>query len=144
MTSANWSHLRAPLQIGACATHAALYLGLLALFGRTLLPGREALVTRLARRFENPLPPVVARYTRGVTWAWALFAAGQLVASALLLRFASTEAWSFFVNAMEWPLIAAMFLGEYACRVLIVPRRHRVGPLTAIRAFTRRDAAAAP
>jgi uncharacterized membrane protein len=144
MTTAYWSPLRIPLEIAACATHAALYLGLLLLFGRTLLPRREALVTRLARRFEDPLPPVVARYTRGVTWAWALFAAGQLAASALLLALAPAATWSFFVNALEWPLIAAMFLGEYACRLLVVPRRHRVGPLAAIRAFARRDAPATP
>lgn len=128
----------------SCATHAALYLGLVVLFGRTLLPGREPLVTGLARRFEDPLPLTVARYTRGVTWAWALFGAGQLAASAALLRFASPGTWSFFVNALEWPLIAAMFAGEYACRLVIVPRRHRVGAVMAVRAYLHRDASTAP
>lgn len=144
LTSTRDPTLQLVLRGGSCLTHAALYLGLLALFGRTLLPGREPLVTTLARRFEDPLPPVVARYTRGVTWAWALFAAFQLTASALLLCLASPATWSFFVNALEWPLIAAMFAGEYACRLAIVPRRHRVGAATAIRAFLRRDAAPAP
>jgi uncharacterized membrane protein len=135
--------LQALLRGASFVTHAALYLGLLVVFGRTLLPGREPLVTRLARRFEDPLPPVVARYTRGVTWAWALFAAGQLAGSALLLCLAPAATWSLFVNALEWPLIAAMFAAEYACRVAIVPRRHRVGAVTAVRAFLRRDAAPA-
>ena len=109
-----------------------------------MLPGREPLVTALARRCEDPLPPVVARYTRGVTWAWSLFAAGQLAGSAALLCLAAPATWSFFVNALEWPLLAAMFAAEYACRLAIVPRRHRAGAVAALRAYLRRDVAPAP
>jgi uncharacterized membrane protein len=120
-------------------SHAALYCGLLVLFGRTLLPGREALVSRLARRFRDPLPPAVARYTRGVTWAWCLFAGGQLAGSAALLLWGREAVWSLFINALDLPLVVAMFAAEYACRLVMVAPADRVGPLEAIRAFSSRN-----
>ena len=98
--------------------HAAAYLFLLWLFGRTLLPGNEALITSVARRFYGSLPSYLEGYTRRLTAAWCLFFAAQLVASAVLLAFASYEAWSLFVNVLNLPLVAAMFAGDYLCRVV--------------------------
>ena len=45
-------------------------------FGRTLLPGRTALIERFARGFHAPeIPsPRILSYARGVTWAWAICA----------------------------------------------------------------------
>ena len=98
--------------------HAAAYSFLLWLFGRTLLPGNEALITSVARRFYGSLPSYLEGYTRRLTAAWCLFFAAQLVASAVLLAFASYEAWSLFVNVLNLPLVAAMFAGDYLCRVV--------------------------
>lgn len=126
------------LTAGSALSHATLYGGLLATFAVSLRPGREALVTSLARRLQAPLPRGVAVYTRRVTQAWSLFFAGQLVTSAALLAFAPRPAWSLFVNVLDLPLVALMFVAEYACRLRLVAREHRVGPLTALRAFGRR------
>ena len=98
--------------------HAGAYSFLLWLFGRTLLPGNEALITSVARRFYGSLPSYLEGYTRRLTAAWCLFFAAQLVASAVLLAFASYEAWSLFVNVLNLPLVAAMFAGDYLCRVV--------------------------
>ena len=112
---------------------------LLAWFASSLRPGREALVTSLARQVRGSLEPDVAAYTRNVTRAWCVFFAAQ-PRSALLLAFAPTAIWSWFVNILDLPLVGLMFLGEYAFRV----RRFRHGkPATlaqTIKAFRLRAA----
>jgi uncharacterized membrane protein len=120
--------------------HAAIYLSLLWLFGRTLRPGIEPLVTRLARRVHGTLPPALAAYTRRVTCAWCAFFSAQIVISMLLFRFSSLNAWSLFVNVLNVPLLIGMFTGEYAYRII----RHRDFPhatfFDGIRAFSRDNA----
>src|SRR5688572_29462929 len=64
-------------------THAAINLFLLWIFGRTLAPGREPLITGVARRFHGTIPPHIEAYTRGVTWLWCVFFLAQLAMSAL-------------------------------------------------------------
>lgn len=98
--------------------HTLIYSALLVAFARTLRPGHEALVTRLARQMRGPLPPDVQTYSRGVTWAWTLFCAAQLLTSALLHQFARHQDWAFFVNRLNLPLLALMAIGEYTIRRL--------------------------
>jgi uncharacterized membrane protein len=108
----------------------ATWLALLALFARTLLPGREPLVARLARICHDaPLPPDMARYARNVTIAWCLFFA--LVAGALALGAAllPLEAWSLAANLGAAPLVALMFAAEYAVRLRRFPGFPHVHPL---------------
>jgi uncharacterized membrane protein len=116
--------------------HTAIYLSLLWLFGRTLRRGKVPLVTRLAARVHGALPPPMAAYTRGVTVAWCVFFAAQLLTSVLLFRFAPINAWSLFINVLNFPLLALMFIGEYGYRIV----RHRDFPhatlLDGIRAFS--------
>ena len=95
-----------------------VYGGLLWIFARTLAPGREALVTRLARQVHGTLPDDIAAYTRQVTWAWCVFFTAMGLTSVLLFAFASLPAWSLFVNILGLPLICAMFVAEYIYRVL--------------------------
>jgi uncharacterized membrane protein len=116
--------------------HAVIYLTLLWLFGHTLRDGHEPLVSRLARRVHGALPSELAAYTRRVTYAWCVFFSAQIVVSALLFKFAPLGVWSLFVNILNFPLLALMFMGEYAYRI----RRHREFPhaafLDGIRAFS--------
>src|SRR5229473_7159673 len=76
-------------QLGAVAAagivHALIYTALVAVFASSLLPGREALVTSLARKMHATVPHEHAVYTRGVTWAWTSFFAAQLTVSLALL-----------------------------------------------------------
>lgn len=113
------------LVTAVAATHWAIYGGLLVTFGLTLRPGREALITTIARRMLGELPDALARYTRGVTWAWCCFFAGQLVTSIGLFFFAPLVVWSFFVNVLDLPLVAAMFGAEYLFRLRWVPNAPR-------------------
>ena len=98
--------------------HALIYVSLLFIFGRSLRPGREAVVTRLVRLLHGRVPPEVAVYTRRVTWVWCGFFALQLAASGLLLGLAPLAWWSAFVNLMNAPLIAALIAAERTMRPL--------------------------
>lgn len=113
-------HLRGSLILSSGAPHAAIYLGLLILFGLSLLPGREPVVTFFARAIHGPLSPAIELYTRRVTWVWCAFFAGQLAGSALLLALAPIAWWSTFVNILNLPLLAALILGERLTRPLWV------------------------
>jgi uncharacterized membrane protein len=118
-------------QLGAVAAagtvHAVVYIALLAAFGLTLLPGRVALVTALARKIHGAIPDDMAVYTRGVTWAWCGFFAAQLVGSLTLLLFAPLVVWSLFVNVLNFPLIVLMFAAESCYRVVGLKNRPRYG-----------------
>ncbi|MBP2302026.1 hypothetical protein [Azospirillum picis] len=113
----SWHSTHHGLLAAAALNHAAIYFGLLALFGRTLRPGNEPLVTTMARKIRGSLTEEMLVYTRRVTIAWCLFFAGQLAMSALLFQSASEAAWSFFINILDLPLVATMFLLEYAYRL---------------------------
>jgi len=123
--------------------HAVMYLSLLWYFCQTLRQGKEPLVTRFARHVHGPLPTAMAIYTRRVTYAWCVFLAVQIAGSVLLFKFASLTAWSLFINVLNFPLLALMFIGEYAYRTV----RHREFPhaslLDGIRAFSNDAARAA-
>jgi uncharacterized membrane protein len=108
--------------------HAAAYLFMLWLFGRTLLRGKEPLITRLSRQLRGPLPAAMETYTRRLTLAWCLFFAAQLAASALLLKFGTVETWSLFINVLNFPLVGLMFAGDYGYRKL----RYRHFPQSSI------------
>lgn len=113
----SWRSARDGLLAASAISHAAIYVGLLTLFGRTLLAGREPLITWIARRIRGSLTDEMLVYTRRVTIAWCLFFAGQMAMSALLFCIAPPAVWSFFINVLDLPLVAAMFLTEYAYRL---------------------------
>lgn len=115
--------------------HAAAYLLLFWYFGRSLRSGSEALITRLARQVRGTLSPERERYTRRLTIAWCAFFAAQVTLSAALLAFAPLDTWSFFVNVLNAPLVAVMFLADLACRFFLF-RDERVASVSRIwRAF---------
>ena len=106
--------------------HAGAYLALLWYFGRSLRAGREPLITRVAHRIHGSVPPDMARFTRRLTVAWCAFFAGQILVSALLLAFAPHDVWSMFVNLLDLPLLALMFVAQHVYRALCFPRVPRV------------------
>ena len=125
------------LIVSAGASHAIIYCSLLVLFVQSLRPGRTALVTILAIRVRGALTPAERAYTRIVTKAWCVFFVGQVCASALLLAFAPTRAWSLFVNVLDAPLVVALFLAESAVRRWRFRGQRHASPLAVARAFMR-------
>jgi uncharacterized membrane protein len=90
----------------------------LALFGfvRSLLPGHTAIVSEIAAVAHGPLPPVLVRYTRGVTWLWTLVIGVVLALDLYLIFAAPRQAWSEFANFYIYLSLAAVFLLEYLYR----------------------------
>jgi hypothetical protein len=111
-------------------SHWAIYAALLTGFALTLRPGREPLITAMARRMHDLTPEMVS-YTRKVTFAWSFFFAFQLAASVTLFCFAPLVVWSFFVNILDIPLVVSMFAAEYAVRLLCLrdPPRHSLAAI---------------
>ncbi len=124
--------------------HAAAYLFMLWLFGRTLLRGREPFITRLARNSRGGvLPAAMERYTRNLTLAWCVFFGLQLALSAFLLKFVSVEAWSLFVHVLNLPLVGAMFAADYVYRSVRY-RDSRSSITNAIQAYAKDRASSLP
>lgn len=117
--------------------HAAAYSFLLWYFGRTLTGGREPIITRLARNMHGPLPPAVQLFTRKVTIAWCVFFAAQLIASALLYALSTLNAWSLFINLLNLPLLALMFVGQFVYRMVRHPDYPRASIWQAIQVFAK-------
>jgi uncharacterized membrane protein len=92
--------------------HAIAYSALLFGFGYSLLPGREAILTRVVNAVRGPLPSDLLVHTRRVTFAWCCFFAAQLVISVALYLCAPLEVWSFFINVLNLPLVLIMFILE--------------------------------
>jgi uncharacterized membrane protein len=95
-----------------------LMLGWLAVFfGRTLLPGREALITRIARVSDPQLAPDLVRYTRALTGVWsAYFVAAALAAAA----WGGGRPW---LGPMVGAGAALLFVIEHRLRKLVFPGR---------------------
>jgi len=130
-----WPVLEKQFSIVCLFQECAMY-GLLAIgFGRSLRAADTALCTRLADRLHGPLTARELRYTRQVTLAWTLFFAALTAAILALYVLAPLAVWSAFVNFAALPLVAAMFIGEYAVRRRVVPQTGRVGLLATLRTF---------
>jgi hypothetical protein len=109
-------------------THWGIYASLFAGFALTLRQGHDPLITAMARRMHGVLSAEMLGYTRKVTIAWSLFFATQLSISIGLFCAAPLVWWSFFVNILDIPLVAAMFAAEYAIRLRVLenPPRHSI------------------
>lgn len=106
------------------------------MFARTLMRGREPLVTRCVRVIEGEGRvnlPGVRGYTRGVTLFWACLLAAMALLSLLVALFAVPGGWlatfgvavpfalpgsllAWYPEAGCWILLLAAFAGEYAFR----------------------------
>lgn len=138
---ATGNHVRIGLLAVNGLSSATLNLFLLWLFGRTLLRGREPLVSQISRHINGQLSPDVAVYTRHVTIAWCIFFALQVVVSLLLYTFAPLAAWSFFINVLNLPLLILMFVGEKAYRTARFPNHPKTSILKAIEVYSKDFAA---
>jgi uncharacterized membrane protein len=103
------------------------------LFGRTLVHGRVPLIARFAQIEQGTLSAELAIYTRTLTWLWTLlFIAAALLSSALAMS-GHRDAWSLFTNFINYLLVGALFLGEFAYRRRRFPNYRHHSPLQLLR-----------
>lgn len=116
--------------------HAGMNLALAALFGRTLRPGRDPLVTQFARiAHGGSIAPQVERYARGATLAWSVFFVTIFLVSCALYFGGLRQAWSLLANILSPILVMSMFALEYAVRRVVLRDHEQVGILAGVRAF---------
>ena len=112
-----WPQLRENVALLYYVQHIGTNLALGALFGRTLLGDRQALVTQFAlMAHQGVISPAQARYTRQVTIAWTTFFFSTVAVSTGLFWLPLPNAWSIFANLLTMPLIGLMFVVEHICR----------------------------
>lgn len=111
----------------------AINLALCWLFGRTLVHGRTPLIARFAMMEQGALSRELASYTRTLTWLWTVLFAGAAAASLLLAVSGNHDAWSLFTNLVNYLLVAALFLGEFAYRRLRFRSYRHQSPLQLLR-----------
>ncbi len=131
--------LLATLAIALAATASLLFLppiavnlGLAWFFGRTLIPGREPLITTFSRMDHAELTPPLRSYTRGLTWIWVAFFVLMALVSAALAAFGAYEAWMWFTAVGNYLCVAFLFAVEYAWRRRKFPLRAHVTPLAQV------------
>ena len=130
-----WSVLEQHFGLVYWLQHAGIQLILFMTFARTLVGGRQPLCTRFADAVHGPLTPQHEMYARQVTIAWALFFAVMTLASTLLFFLTPLATWSVFANILTLPLVALMFIAEYAVRRWLLPELRHTRLFDAVRAF---------
>lgn len=131
-----WPLLKSHFPVIFLLQQACMWGGLLLLFAATLREGRTPLCTHMADLVHGPLSEREQRYTRRVTQAWCLFFGVMGVTGAVLFFTAPGHVWSAFNNLWTLPLVAAMFVVEYAVRLLALPQTAHVGLFEAVRLYS--------
>jgi uncharacterized membrane protein len=85
-------------------------------FARTLRRNHEPLVSRFARIERGHLPSDLARYTRNLTAAWAVFFVLMAAISVILAVTGPVAVWSLFSNIVNYLLVVLFFIVEYIYR----------------------------
>ncbi len=106
-------------------------------FGRTLRPGRMALIERMSHLDRGPLSLEVSAYTRRLTVAWTGFFAATTLVSVGLAWLGDLALWSWAMNFGVPAMAISFFLGEHAYRWRRFGSQTPVSPLRTIRAAMR-------
>jgi uncharacterized membrane protein len=113
---------------------------LLILFGQTLLPGREPLITRFRRLEHGEVTPMFASYTRNLTIAWTLLFSFGVVVSLMAVGMGDVALWSWVSLILLPAMTGALFLGEHVYRAARYGAEGRASPLDTLRLIARPEA----
>ncbi len=135
-----WPLLRLNVRAVYYLQHVGTHLALAAVFGRTLVGERDALITRMARFIHGEqLSERHRRYTRQVTAAWTVFFLVNAAVSTLVFVWAPVAWWAVYANLLTGPLIGLMFVGEHLVRLRILPPHERPTFKEILRAYKQRQ-----
>lgn len=110
------------------------------LFGHTLLPGQEPLITRFRRLEFGHVAPVFVSYTRRLTVAWTALFAVATAASLLAAVWGDLALWS-WIAFIGIPFASlSFFLGEHVYRAFRYGEDGRSSPLRTVRLLLHPDA----
>lgn len=124
--------------------HVAINLMLGLWFGSTLRPGSDALITVMAARVHERVPPSLAAYTRNLTRVWTVYFFVIAASSTLLFYTLPFDRWAEFSNLICPATIALLFVGERLLRYRLHPDFERSTIADQIRAYRQGGAAIRP
>lgn len=108
-------------------------------FGGSLRCGRQPLNEGVARTSRGgSLPDELVAYTRRLTQLWTLVFVAMFVAALALIVLQQRELWSLLTNVINYLLIAALVVCEYAFRRWRFPAHEHAGLIEHIRTVARR------
>jgi uncharacterized membrane protein len=109
-------------------------LGVAIMFGATLRPGHEPLVTRLARfHHKEGLPQPLLRYTRILTILWAGLTAAMAIEAGVLAAAFDIETWSWAVNIVNPLILVAFFIAQFWYRAWRYREFGKISMMVAVR-----------
>jgi len=112
---------------------------LLFFFGRTLLPGREPLITRFRRLEKGQVAAPFVSYTLRITQLWTLLFATTIGLALMAALMGDLGLWS-SISLIYMPVaMAAFFAGEHAYRALRFGAEGRTSPLQTLRFLAHPD-----
>ncbi len=117
--------------------HVGVHIALAAVFLGSLRGDRQPICTDLANQVHDHMSATLVRYTRQITWAWGIFFIANGTLSIVLMAALGAALWSTYAVYATFPLVVAMFAGEYLVRLWVLPREDWTGPISAIRAYRR-------
>lgn len=115
IASLAWLMLTAPMLLlfsPPVAINAALAL----VFGASLRPQHEPVISIFARFEQGKLPPDLVRYTRQLTWIWTTLFTAMAAITLILALAGAIKTWSLFANIVNYALVALLFVGEFLYR----------------------------
>jgi uncharacterized membrane protein len=114
------------------------------MFGRTLLEGREPLITRFSRLHRPSVPPELYAYTRRLTRFWTVYMTALTLLSAAIGLNADLKTWSWVVNIGMPGVTVCLFLMEHAYRSVVFRHLGHNSPLDTVRTLMRPETWIAP
>ena len=117
--------------------HVSANLAFAALFGRSLRAHRKPLISRFAEHLHGTLSPLQAAYTRAVTLGWTIAFVSVAAASLVVFYLWPFGRWSEFAWFCALPLTLFLFLMEFLCRCLVLPKDQRSGLIETVRVVSR-------
>jgi uncharacterized membrane protein len=117
--------------------HVSANLAFAVLFGRSLLAHRKPLISRFAEHLHGALSPLQAAYTRAVTLGWTITFVSVAAASPVVFYLWPFERWNEFAWFCALPLTLFLFLMEFLCRCLVLPKDQRSGLIETVRVVSR-------
>jgi uncharacterized membrane protein len=110
-----------------------IYALVAASFARSLFGARVPLCTQFAAKMHGELSDAEVSYTRGATWAWAIFYAMLTVATLVLFFAVPLRVWSLFITFGTFALIVIAGIVDHAIRRRRLPRHADGGLIGVIR-----------
>lgn len=104
-------------------------------FGSSLRPGSEALITVMAARVHQRMPPALIAYTRRLTGVWTAYFLTVAALSVLIFFTTPFDRWAEFSNLFCPATIVLMFVGERLLRYRLHPEFERTTIADQIRAY---------